>query len=99
MRLDPLLVDVGLKFERAEMQLIRWMCGISTRDRMTNKELRRLVGVEPITIAIRNGRLQMVWTCDEDWMKKYMEFRGEGRRLVGRPGRTWLERRSGYGRT
>ena len=23
----PLLVDVGLKFERAEMQMIRWMCG------------------------------------------------------------------------
>ena len=25
----PLLVDVGLKFERAEMHIIRWMCGIS----------------------------------------------------------------------
>ena len=25
----PLLVDVGLKFERTEMQVIRWMCGIS----------------------------------------------------------------------
>ena len=22
----PLLADVGLKFERAEMQIIRWMC-------------------------------------------------------------------------
>ena len=28
-----LLVDVGLKFERAEMQMIRWMCGISLKDR------------------------------------------------------------------
>ena len=28
---------------------------------------------------------------DEDWVKKCMEFRVEGRRLVGRPGRTWLE--------
>ena len=26
----PLLVDVGLKFERAEMQMIRWMCGLQT---------------------------------------------------------------------
>ena len=25
----PLLVDVGLKFGRAEMQMITWMCGIS----------------------------------------------------------------------
>ena len=32
----PLLVDVGLKFERAEMQMIRWMCGISMKDRRTN---------------------------------------------------------------
>ena len=42
----PLLVDVGLKFERAEMQMIRWMCGISLKDRRTNEELSRLVGVE-----------------------------------------------------
>ena len=44
----PLLVDVGLKFERTEMQMIRWMCGISMKDRRTNEELRRLVGVDPI---------------------------------------------------
>ena len=41
----PLLVNVGLIFERAEMQMIRWMCGISTKHRRTNEELRRLVGV------------------------------------------------------
>ena len=51
----PLLVDVGLKFERAEMQMIRWMCGISLKARRTNDELRRLVGVEPITTFIRSG--------------------------------------------
>ena len=28
---------------------------------------------------------------DEDWVRKYMEFRVEGRRLVGTPRRTWLE--------
>ena len=33
----------------------------------------------------------MVWTCDEEWMKKYMEYRVEGRRPVGRPRKTWLE--------
>ena len=56
-----LLVDVGLKFERAEMQMIRWMCGISLKDRRANEELRRLAGVEPITTFIRGGRLR----CDE----------------------------------
>ena len=48
----PLLVDVGLKFERAEMQMIRWRCGIFMKDSKTNEELRRLVGVEPITTVI-----------------------------------------------
>ena len=34
----PLLVDVGLKFERAELQMIRWMFGISMKDRRTSEE-------------------------------------------------------------
>ena len=34
-RLGPCPVDVGLKFERAEVQMIRWMCGISLKDRRT----------------------------------------------------------------
>ena len=33
----PLLDDVGLKFERAEMQMIRWMCGISLKDSSKDK--------------------------------------------------------------
>ena len=48
----PLLVDVGLKFERAEMQMIRWMCGISLKDRRKDEELRRLVGVELFTTSL-----------------------------------------------
>ena len=35
----PLLVDVGLKFERADMQMIICMCGISIKDRRTSEEL------------------------------------------------------------
>ena len=52
-------------------------------------------GVEPITTVIRSGRLRwyghVMRKGDEDWEKKCMEFRVEGRRPVGRPGRTWLE--------
>ena len=64
------------------------MCGISLKDRRTNEELRRLVGVESITTCIRSGRLRK---GDEDWVKKCMEYRVEGRRPVGRPRKTWLE--------
>ena len=91
----PLLADVGLKFERAEMQMIRWMCGISLKDRKTNEELKRLVGVEPITTLIRSGRLRwhghVMRKGDEDWVKKCMEYGVEGRRPVGRLRKTWVE--------
>ena len=33
----------------------------------------------------------MVWTCDEDWVKKCKEYRVECRRPVGRLRKTWLE--------
>ena len=33
----------------------------------------------------------MVWTCDEDWVKKCMEYTVDGRRPVGRPRKTRLE--------
>ena len=97
----PLLADVGLKFERAEMQMIRWMCGVSLKDRRTSEELRK-VGVQPITTVIRSGRLRWyghVMRKSEDWVKKLMEFRVEGRRPVGRQARTWLEYISSHGRT
>ena len=77
------LVDVRLKLESAEMQMIRWMC----------EEFRRLVGVVHITTVIRSGRLRcygyVMRKSDEDWVKKCI--RVEGRRPVGRPRRIWLE--------
>ena len=70
------------------------MCGISMKDKRTNKELRRLVGVEPITTVIRSGRLRwyghVMRKRDEDWVKKCMEFSVEGRRPIRRQSRTWL---------
>ena len=48
----PLLADAGLKFERAEMQMIKWMSGVSMKDRMTNEELRTLVEVDPIFVVL-----------------------------------------------
>ena len=53
----PLLADVVLKFERAEMQIIRWMCDVSMKDIRTGEELIKLVGVEHITTVRRSGLL------------------------------------------
>ena len=37
----PLLADIGLNFERAEIQMIEWMCGVSLKDRKTSEESSR----------------------------------------------------------
>ena len=60
----------------------------TNEDRRKNEELRRMVGVEPITIAIRSGRLRwyghVMRKHDEDWVKKCMECRVEGRsQMIG----------------
>ena len=61
----PLLADVALKFERAEMYLIRWMCDVSMKDRRTSEELITFVGVEPITTVFRGGRLYSSTVCTQ----------------------------------
>ena len=53
----PLLAGVGLKCERAEMQIIRWMCDVPMKDRRTSEELIMVFGVQHITTIIRSGRL------------------------------------------
>ena len=71
----PVLPDVGLKFERAEMQMIVW------RFHETSEELRKLVGVEPITTIIRSSRLRwyghVMRKNNDDWVKKCMELKEE----------------------
>ena len=46
-------------------------------DRMTSGDLRKYVGVEPITTVIRGGRLRwyghMMRKSDEDWVKFFGE--------------------------
>ena len=33
----PLLADAGLRYERAEVQMIRCVCGVSMKDRKTSE--------------------------------------------------------------
>ena len=58
------------------MQMIRWMCIVSMKDRRTTKELRRLLEVEPITTVTRSDSLgwYVMREGDDDWVKKCMEF-------------------------
>ena len=53
-----LLIDIGLKLERAEMHMIKKDVWCLHEIRRTSEQLRRLVGVELIATFIRSGRLR-----------------------------------------
>ena len=83
-----LLVEVGLKFERAEMQM-DVQC---LHERQKDKgRIGRLVTVEPVTTVIRSGRLRWYGHVMRNVLS--LEFKAEDQQDMAR------ESRSGYGRT
>ena len=43
---------------KTEMRMIRWMCGVSSKERQPSTELRRRLGVEAIGDVMGRGRLR-----------------------------------------
>ena len=76
--------------QRAEMRMVRWMCGVKLKDRLPSKELRERLGIDDIALVLQQNRLRWyghVLRKDDDWVKKCMENEVEGLR----PKRTWRE--------
>ena len=88
-------VEDQRRMERAEMRMLRWMCGVSLAEGRTNEDVRRLVGVEPIEEVMRRGRLRWYGHVermgDEDWVKRCRDMEVAGKRARGRPRKTWME--------
>ena len=73
--------------------MVRWICGVSLRDRLSSDELRARLGIKSILDVMRERRLRWfghVERRDRDsWLQKVrrMEVAGKARR--GRPRKTW----------
>ena len=71
------------------MRMIRCMCGVSLRERKTNAELRKSLGIKDIDEVTRRSRLR--WTGHvlrkdkDDWVRRSTEMVIEGKRGMGRP--------------
>ena len=52
----PMKVEHEFKLNRIEMSMIRWMCGVKLRKK--SKELRELLGLEPVSLMIKKSRLR-----------------------------------------
>jgi len=90
----PVRKENVVALQRAEMRMVRWMCGFKLKDRLPSKESRERLGVDDIALMLQQNRLRWygrVLRKDDDWVKKCMEYEVEGSRPRGRPKRTWKE--------
>ena len=76
------------------MRMVRWMCGVSLRERKTSSELRKMMGIEPVLDVVRRGRLRWMGHIlrkdGNSWVRRVMDINVEGRRVRGRPRKTWV---------
>jgi len=81
--------------QRAEMRMVRWMCGVKLKDRLASKELRERLGIDGIALVLQLNRLlwygHVLRKDDDDWVKKCIEYEVQGPRPRGRPKGTWTE--------
>jgi len=91
----PVREENVVALQRAEMRMVRWMCGIKLKHIFPSKELRERLGIDDIALLLQQNRLRwhehVLRKEDDDWVKKCMEYEVEGPRPRGRPKRTWTE--------
>ena len=64
-------VEDKQRLERTEKMMVRWMCGVTLKNRITSEELRNRLSIEAVTEIVRRGRFR--WfehvdrKADDDW--------------------------------
>ena len=57
----PVRKENVVALQRAEMRMVRWMCGVKLKDRLLSKELRERLGVDDIALILQQNRLRWTW--------------------------------------
>jgi hypothetical protein len=78
-----------------ERMMVRWMCGVSLKDRRSSLELLDCMGI--VCICERMRRCRLSWfghverKSGDDWVSKCRDLVVEGARGVGRGKKKWFE--------
>ena len=79
--------------ERTERMMVRWMCGVSLKDRRRSEDLCNLLGINCVADVVRHGRLRWFGHLErksvDDWVSACRGLVVEGRGVgagVGRRG-------------
>ena len=88
----PIRVEDMQKMERTESMMMRWMCGVSLKDRRPTVELRKGLGIEDISVVVSRRRLTWFWHAErkypKDWVAACRDLEGMGAIGKGRPKKT-----------
>jgi len=84
----PMKEGHEVKLDGNKMSTLGWMCDFNLKDRNENMEIRKLLGLEPVSLSVKRGRLQwfqrVEYKDDADRVKRCMLMETEGTRLRGR---------------
>ena len=79
--------------ERTERMMVRWMCGVSLKDRKRSEDLCNLLGINCVADVMRRGRLRWFGHLErksvDDWVSACRGLVVEGKRGRGRSRKTW----------
>jgi len=74
----PVRKENEVALQRAEMRMVRWVCNVKVKDRVSSKELTERLGIDDIILILQQNRLQwyghVLSKEDTDWVKKCMEY-------------------------
>jgi len=82
------------RLERTEMRMLRWILGLTLRDKKRNDDIRRSLGVACITDKVREARLKWfghVQRREEDCVRRILEADVCGQQSRGRQRKRWID--------
>src|SRR2546425_6020800 len=91
----PMKVDDMQRLVRSENNMVRWMFGVTLKDRRSSEELRRGLGIVDVDRVVRRGRLGWFGHVErkeaDDWVSKCKNLEVVGGVKKGRGRKIWME--------
>jgi len=83
------------RLERTKMRVLRWILGLTMKDKKRNDDIRRILGVACITNKVREARLRWFRHVqrreEEDCVRRILEADVRGQRSRGRQRKRWID--------
>ena len=64
----PVRKENVVALQRAEMRMVRWMCGVKLKDRLPSKELRERLGIDDIALVLQQNSVGIGMCCEKMMM-------------------------------